>query len=477
MGRINPLVAVGIPSWGKVSLNWARAYRSLAGPLGSVMAEIPVLNQPIAKARNQLMAEAIGINADFLFMLGDDVLAPGDAVIKLLHRMWDHPEVHLATGVYWTKQWPSAPYLWRGMQRGPYLDWRHGEWFSVDYSGCDALLLRLSPEIKALGPEWFSTTWYWEPEQGGPSALATEDFYFYTKARQAGLELWCDTSVQCVHEDRQTGQMFGLTMDMPQAGAPLSPLPEPLAGDPDGLVRVADIGAGDSSPFFGLPDRVRVIRFDGNEATKPDYRCDIRVLPVPDQSVDLVHSRHVIEHFGRDEVLRVLHEWTRILRVGGDLRLSCPNLLDAIRKILAMDAGEIEPHYYPWWQLYGEQRDHYDLHRNGFTVRRLRELLGLLGTLDDITVEEGDDGQNLYAKAIKVRHPAPFALTTEWDAIADREHIPVPGLQGRETLAPDATADGSTAAAVALTLDAVSTGRDNGHAAIDDVLLIVGTEG
>lgn len=427
MGRINPLILIGVPTWGRVSTRWARGYRHLGGPLGATMGEIEVQETAIAEARNALMRTAIEQGAEYLFMLGDDVIPPGDAISTLLQRMWDNPDVHLATGIYWTKGWPTQPYLWRAMQRGPYLDWKAGEWFDVDFAGCDCLLIRLSPEVKALGPEWFSTEWLWNDEEK-PGGLLTEDFYFYTKARKAGLKLWVDSSVQCLHEDRQTGMVFGLTSEMPQSGY-IDELPALPEGSTDvaPLVKVADIGAGKDTPFFGHADAVKVVRFDGDEKTAPDYRCDLRKLPVPDQSFDVVHSRHVLEHFARAEAPKVLAEWARILRVGGELRVCVPNTLNAMRAIIEIEEGKRDPDHYPWWQLYGEQTDQRDYHANGFSVRRLRALLGAVG-LTDIVVEEGDEGRNLYGTAKKVAHPKPWRLVEEWEAIAAAEGRTIPGM-------------------------------------------------
>lgn len=429
--KINPLIAIGVPTWGKVSISWAQSYRHLGGPLGANTLELaPVVSKPIAEARNELMQAAIYEGADFLFMLGDDVLAPADTIIKMLQRMWADPSLTLLTGMYWTKHWPTQPYIWRGVQRGPYMDWKYGEFFEVDYAGCDCLLIRLTDEIKALGPEWFSTNWKWNHEDG-PALIATEDFFFYTKTRKAGIKLWCDSTVQCIHEDRNSGVQFALTTDMPQyAGKPEPELPE-AETDAAPLVKLADIGCGFSSPYFGSPERVKVVRFDGNEKAEPDYRCDIRKLPVPDQSFDAVHSRHVLEHFGRGEVIDVLKEWTRILRVGGEFRISVPNLMHAISQIVAMEHELTTVDPYPWWQLYGRQEDEYDFHRNGFTVRRMHMLLEHLGIFDDIEVitDNGDDGQlNIYAKATKVRHLEPHALLPEWDVIEAAEDIVMPGV-------------------------------------------------
>jgi predicted SAM-dependent methyltransferase len=427
LGRINPLIGIGLPSWGKVSITWSRAYRHLGGPLGSTCVELePVIGEPIAQARNKLMAMAIAAGCEFLYMHGDDVLAPANMLTAMLKRFREHPDIDLLTGVYWTREWPTSPYLWRGMQRGPFYDWKVGEFLTVDYAGCDALMIRLSDRVKEMGPDWFATDWLWTEDQERPSEIATEDFYFYTKARRAGIRLWCDTSLQCIHEDRNSGMQFGLTSEMPQAGGVLQILPEPADGP---LVKVADIGCGGDSPFFGQADAVVVTRIDLDESKRPDIRADIRDIPVPDGSFDVVHSRHALEHFGRAEIVALLTEWVRILRIGGELRINVPNLKYAIEQILKQDAGEIEPHPYAWWQLYGQQTDERDVHKNGYTARRLRLLLEMpCFGLDDVTVEEVHDGQNLQATATKARALERYALTPEWDAIAQREGIVVPGL-------------------------------------------------
>jgi len=57
-----------------------------------------------------------------------------------------------------------------------------------------------------------------------------------------------------------------------------------------------------------------------------DYRHNIASLPMfEDDSVDLIYSSHSIEYFDRIEVMRVLIEWRRVLKVGGKLRLAVPD--------------------------------------------------------------------------------------------------------------------------------------------------------
>ena len=198
-------------------------------------------------------------------------------------------------------------------------------------------------------------------------------------------------------------------------------------------MKIADIGAGNESPYFGHADRVKIVRFDGDEGKLPDFRCDIRQLPADDESFDVVHSRHVLEHFGRRETMKVLKEWTRILRIGGEFHISVPNILVAMRQILLMEEGLLKPNPYSFWQLYGRQQDEHDLHHNGFTPKRVRLLLERLDIFEEIeikTADGDDDDLNVYGKATKVRHAARHALLPDWDEIEEAEGITMAGRNG-----------------------------------------------
>lgn len=46
---------------------------------------------------------------------------------------------------------------------------------------------------------------------------------------------------------------------------------------------------------------------------------------IADASVDLIYNCHVLEHFKRREVQKVLAEWNRVLKPGGTLRISVPD--------------------------------------------------------------------------------------------------------------------------------------------------------
>jgi predicted SAM-dependent methyltransferase len=52
---------------------------------------------------------------------------------------------------------------------------------------------------------------------------------------------------------------------------------------------------------------------------------DITKLPYEDNSVDVLYSSHTLEYFDKDEALKVLTEWYRVLKIGGKIYLSVPD--------------------------------------------------------------------------------------------------------------------------------------------------------
>jgi len=55
------------------------------------------------------------------------------------------------------------------------------------------------------------------------------------------------------------------------------------------------------------------------------YSHDVSKLPFGDNSVDIIYASHVLEYFDRDEVIEILKEWRRTLKINGTLRLAVPD--------------------------------------------------------------------------------------------------------------------------------------------------------
>lgn len=408
---------------------WIDSMAGLQMPLGSSLARKWIIDEPIAAARNALCQSAIDMGAEYLFMLGDDVIPPPNTILALLEKIGrtytsrdgTDQRASMITGIYWTKTYPPEPYIFRtdpvkGLLGGTFRDWKAGEFIDVDIAGCDCLLIE-TEMLKNIPFPWFSTDWIWEPGQK-VSSIATEDYYFYTKARDHGYRLFADTGLQCLHEDRNTGAVFGLSMDMVQANA----IPDVGLNE----VLVAELGAGFSSENQGLyGPKAKIVRFDMRPETNPDVVCDIRHL---DEhwlgKFDWVNASHVIEHFRRSEAVAILAEWVKLLKVGGTLTIHVPNIENALRNILnpPIDATP-ELKAYWWAQVYGDQAKPGApwQHLNGFTPRKLENLLKTVPELGDIVVVEETEGFNLKGTARLKSGSTPYTLTTVWNKIYKRE--------------------------------------------------------
>jgi predicted SAM-dependent methyltransferase len=87
-------------------------------------------------------------------------------------------------------------------------------------------------------------------------------------------------------------------------------------------------------------------------------------------SVDLIYCCHVLEHFKRSDVVRVLREWHRVLKSGGILRVSVPDFEQLVEvysrtKDLKLVIGP----------LFGRQDYLYNIHYNVFDQVTLTETL------------------------------------------------------------------------------------------------------
>lgn len=116
------------------------------------------------------------------------------------------------------------------------------------------------------------------------------------------------------------------------------------------------------------------IHVDAKPYDHVDMVCQAGNLEwISSNTVEMVYSSHVLEHFGRHEVLPVLIEWARVLKPGGLLRLSVPNFAACAelyheRKLTA-GIDEI------MGLVVGGQKDEFDFHKMIFDLKSLESLL------------------------------------------------------------------------------------------------------
>ena len=73
-----------------------------------------------------------------------------------------------------------------------------------------------------------------------------------------------------------------------------------------------NLGAGDTK----LPGYIAVDRKNGQE---------VYPLAYEDNSVDEIYASHILEHFGLNEILKVLQNWVSKLKPGGLMKIAVPD--------------------------------------------------------------------------------------------------------------------------------------------------------
>lgn len=116
---------------------------------------------------------------------------------------------------------------------------------------------------------------------------------------------------------------------------------------------------------------------------RPETNCDIvddiAVLNnIPNESAELIYACHVLEHFERAQYKDVLKRWTDVLKPGGVLRVSVPDLM----KVSEMHSSGKYPLKKLLGFLYGGQTYAENFHYVGFDFNMLKEDLEELGYTD-----------------------------------------------------------------------------------------------
>ena len=144
----------------------------------------------IADARNSLVQQALDEGCSHLLMLDTDQVYPADTLKKLLSHKKD------VCGVRVHRRWmPFDPIFLRG-NIGKYKSVSEDEMYSgdlipVDATGTGCLLFDMDVFLKVAHP-WFE----FGLNNGKPVG---EDINFCSKARQAGIEIFVDTSIEVGH--------------------------------------------------------------------------------------------------------------------------------------------------------------------------------------------------------------------------------------------------------------------------------------
>jgi len=102
-----------------------------------------------------------------------------------------------------------------------------------------------------------------------------------------------------------------------------------------------------------------------------------------DESAELIYSSHSFEYFDRQEAIKVLKEWHRVLKKEGILRMAVPDF-DMLIKVY-QQTGEIEKILGPLYgrmEILSPEGEKILYHKTVYTFRSLKRLLEENGFAD-----------------------------------------------------------------------------------------------
>jgi anaerobic magnesium-protoporphyrin IX monomethyl ester cyclase len=138
-----------------------------------------------------------------------------------------------------------------------------------------------------------------------------------------------------------------------------------------------EVGPGDS-PKTGY---IHCDVFAGKDV---DYVCNAWAIPFKSNTVREIYARHVLEHLTLNEAKRTVKHWFAVLMPGGLLDVNVPDLEQHIKQFNQNGLSkyvdfEVTNNEHALAGFYGWQKGKYDIHRWGYTVNTLSELLKSAG--------------------------------------------------------------------------------------------------
>ncbi len=113
-------------------------------------------------------------------------------------------------------------------------------------------------------------------------------------------------------------------------------------------------------------------------SVKPDVSADLKEICFPLESVALVRSHHVFEHFDRPTAIALLCRWHLWLKLGGLLVIETPDF-SASQQLMVSRKYSYSQKQVVLRHLFGSHEASWAVHRDGWYEEKFRHVLGALG--------------------------------------------------------------------------------------------------
>lgn len=194
-------VIVLIPAGDMVSTKVALSWRGIVFPPNQAVHWMGALGMEVGEAYSNSIEMILShpelSQWEYLLTLEHDNIVPGDAVVKLIEDMENHPEFACIGGLYFTKGEGGVAQIW-GDPRDPVMNFRPqvpipDQLVECCGTGMGCNLWRLSMfKDERLRRPWFKTL-------KGDGGVATQDLYAWQDFRNHGYRCAIDCNVRVGH--------------------------------------------------------------------------------------------------------------------------------------------------------------------------------------------------------------------------------------------------------------------------------------
>lgn len=189
---------VAIPSRGMVSCEFVSSLLSQGDPLNMSIQYRFEIGGEVGESRNKLVAHALKIGAEYILFVDDDVILPTSCFNKLVY--WANKGHEIVSGVYYSKQIPPQPLIFKGRGNGYVGNWKVGDVIEdADGIGMGITLIK-TDVFKKIPKPWFKSV--------VGKISVDESLYFCDKLKENGYKIFIDTSIQGIHFDSTTRTFY-----------------------------------------------------------------------------------------------------------------------------------------------------------------------------------------------------------------------------------------------------------------------------
>jgi len=164
---------------------------------------ITIVGNFIPGQRELAARRAIGMNADVLVMLDDDMILPPDALMGIVDALATDPQLAVVGALYYSRDGlhPMAADHWNSRDTTSAAIPAYANTLTYcDVVGFGCVAIRVNA-LRSIPPPYFNTQVYVE-EQAARVRICNEDYLFCEEIRRSGWLVALHAGVRCKHYDR-----------------------------------------------------------------------------------------------------------------------------------------------------------------------------------------------------------------------------------------------------------------------------------